>query len=352
MRLGRRRGSEDRASSMVKKGDSYYQMINFSYERANSPDAALEALQRDKESRLVAGGTDLIPLMKEDIVAPAVLVDISAWKEGSRIKWLEDRLYIGGLASLSSIAVHGDIRQSYAALAEACEVAATQQLRNMGTIGGNLLQQTRCWYYRGPHDCWLKGGSVCFARGGENEYHSIFDTDPQVSTCVSAHPSDPATALLALDARIRYMTTSGASEIPIAELFALPDDERRDFTTLPHDAILTEIVLPAVSKGGRSVYVKGMARAAWSFALASIAIHLELDGARIGEARVALGGVAPIPMRSSEVESQLNGAQTGSVDSSYLAELLVKDARPLAHNGYKVALLRGLFQEALDKVLS
>src|SRR5207237_577033 len=162
-------------------------------------------------------------------------------------------------------------------LADASRSAATPQLRNMGTIGGNLLQQTRCWYYRGPFDCWLKGGETCYARKGDNELHSIFMSDPSVSPCVSANPSDPAAALLAL---------------------------------------------------------------------AGVALFVEMDSERIVQARVALSGVAPIPMRVPSVEQLLLDKGT-SADVDELSDLLVAEARPLEHNAYKVALLRGLFKKAL-----
>ncbi|HYP18441.1 MAG TPA: FAD binding domain-containing protein, partial [Chloroflexia bacterium] len=169
-------------------------MDNFTYRRARSPQEALDALQQQDGSKLLAGGTDLVPLLKEGIWSPGSLVDITAMTGCDAIETREDGLHIGALVPLSILASHPAIQQSYTALSDACRLAATPQLRNMGTIGGNLLQQTRCWYYRGPYDCWLKGGDVCYARGGENEYHSIFATAPEESRCVSAHPSDPAAA--------------------------------------------------------------------------------------------------------------------------------------------------------------
>src|SRR5947209_5622843 len=183
-------------------------MNNFAYSRAGSIEEALQSLQAGQTS-LLAGGTDLVPLMKDEIASPVAVVDITGWKELSRIEQREDGLHIGALVSLGDIARDSLVAGSYAALAQACNLAATPQLRNMGTIGGNLLQQTRCWYYRGPYNCWLKGGDTCFARGGENELHSIFATAPDQSPCVSAHPSDPAAALLAFDAQVKYRTSSG-----------------------------------------------------------------------------------------------------------------------------------------------
>src|SRR5436305_1856953 len=187
-------------------------MSDFEYIRAHSVEDALSALRDTQGAQVLAGGTDLVPLMKDELASPLALVDIGAWKDGSRIEARSDGLHIGALASLSAIASDPIVRSQYAALAEACELAASPQLRNMGTIGGNLLQQTRCWYYRGPYNCWLKGGDTCFARGGENELHSIFSTGPDQSPCVSAHPSDPAAALLAFDALVKYRTASGENQ--------------------------------------------------------------------------------------------------------------------------------------------
>lgn len=196
-------------------------MNRFEYSRAATPEEAVSLLA-DATSQIIAGGTDLLPLMKEGIIAPAQLVDISLWLKGRDIVQQAEWLEIGALVTLSEVARHEHIRAEYTALADACGLAAAPQLRNMGTIGGNLLQATRCAYYRGPYDCWLKGGETCFAREGENEQHSIFLTSPEQSMCVSAHPSDPATALLALGARVRYQTASGEDEADLEGFYSLP----------------------------------------------------------------------------------------------------------------------------------
>lgn len=326
-------------------------MDNFTYRRARTTQEALDALQQEDGSKLLAGGTDLVPLMKEGIWSPHTLVDITAMSGCDTVAAKEDGLHIGALVPLSTLAAHPTIQQSYTALSDACRLAATPQLRNMGSIGGNLLQQTRCWYYRGPYDCWLKGGEVCYARGGENEYHSIFATSPDESRCVSAHPSDPAAALLALDARVTFQTARGETELPIEELYALPEESRRSFVTLPREAVLTGIRLSSATTAGRSIYDKAMARASWAFALAGVAIYLEKQGSTIDKARIALSGVAPIPIRARKVEALLDGADPDSLDPTALAETLVESARPLAHNQYKVKLLRALFKQTLARIM-
>ncbi len=322
-------------------------MHNFSYVRAKTPQEASHALAEGNGNvKLLAGGTDLIPLAKEGIISPGGLVDISDWREGRGITEQEGALVIGALTPLSAIASDERVSRKYAALAEACSMAATPQLRNMGTIGGNLLQQTRCWYFRGPFDCWLKGGDKCYARTGENEYHSIFATDD--SPCVSVHPSDPAAALVAFGARVAYTTPQGEYEVALADLYALPEASRRSFVALPADAVITAVSLPDVSPETRSVYVKAMARASWGFALAGVAIVLV--GNPITDARVALSGVAPIPVRAGNVEAAIRGHALSKLDGNALADTLVEDAKPLSHNGYKVELLRGVFVEALEAV--
>jgi len=319
-------------------------MNRFEYTRAGSPDEA-SGLLADETSRIIAGGTDLLPLMKDGIISPAKLVDISLWLKGREILQGTEHLEIGALVTLSEIARHEEIKMGYTALADACGLAAAPQLRNMGTIGGNLLQATRCSYFRGPYDCWLKGGDTCFAREGENEQHAIFLTSPEQSACVSAHPSDPATALLALGARVRYQTTSGEAEVDLGDFYRLPKEEQRSMTSIPHDAVITAVVLPR--KPARSLYRKAMPRATWSFALAGVALAVEIEGGTITEARLALGGVAPIPIRATAVEQAMQGHTPAELRADDLAELLVKDAMPLSRNGYKVQLLKGLFKQVL-----
>ncbi len=323
-------------------------MNNFSYIKADGVEDAMRAGSTDGSVRILAGGTDIIPLIKDGIVAPDTLIDISGWQDCSSITEVDGGLLIGALASLAAVACHPRVLDSYKALADACKLAATPQLRNMGTLGGNLLQQTRCWYYRGPYDCWMKGGQLCFARDGENENHAIFMTDPAESKCVSAHPSDPGAALLALDASVLIMTSGGEIEMPVAEFFALPTDDRRTYTNLPEGELITGIKLPQPSPNRRSSYTKAMARATWAFALAGVALSAEIDKGRIENARVALTGVAPIPFRVPGVEGQISGRAVTDLDFEALGTLVVEKAAPLAHNGYKVDVLRALFKQALS----
>jgi xanthine dehydrogenase YagS FAD-binding subunit len=325
---------------------------DFAYVAAGSVQEALRVLEQSRDAHLIAGGTDLLPLMKQGVVEPSTLVDISRWREGRYIRVHGAGLSIGALTPLSELATHDVILRSYRALAEACRLAATPQLRNMGTIGGNLLQQSRCWYYRGPYMCWLKGGDRCYAREGENEYHSIFATEPEVSQCVSAHPSDPAAALLALGAHVKVSMLHGEVDLPLEALYALPTPDRRSFVTLPEHAVLTEVTLPPVGDNQRSTYVKAMARATWAFALAGVAVWMDLSGGTVRQARIALAGVAPIPVRAARAEALLLGSSPAEWDYGRLGKALVEGARPLAHNRYKITLLQGIFKQALEQLLA
>jgi xanthine dehydrogenase YagS FAD-binding subunit len=326
-------------------------MHNFKYLKADSLESALAALERGNGASLLAGGTDLVPLMKGEIVAPETLVDISGLSQLNYVEAREGRLHIGATTPLSDLAAHPLVLGRYTALAEACQSAATPQLRNMSTIAGNLLQQPRCWYYRGEHNCWLKGGEVCYARQGENELHAIFLNSPSESRCVSVHPSDPAVALLLFDATVRISTAQGESEVPLRDLYDRPIPERRNGATLPAGAVITEIVLKPM-EGGRSTYLKAMPRASWAFALVSVALFFRVADGRVAEARLGVGGVAPIPLRFSQVESLLLGQDTAQIDAESLVDILVAEATPLSKNGYKVPLLKGLFKQALAEVLS
>ena len=325
-------------------------MHNFDYTKAGTLEDAVSAVGAGNGAALLAGGTDLLPLMKDEIVTPDRLVDIGGLSQLSYIDERDGTVHIGSMSKLSDIAGHPLVAERYRALAQACGLAATPQLRNMSTIGGNLLQQPRCWYYRGEHNCWLKGGEVCFARNGENEQHAIFLNSPGQSRCVSVHPSDPAVALLLFDAVVRMNTPQGKTEAPLSELYEVPTPQRRNGFVLPSGAVITEILLNPMD-GGSSVYLKAMPRASWAFALVSVGLYLRIEAGRIEDARLTLGGVAPVPLRLQDVEAQMVGRDATSLDRYLLAESLVAGATPLSQNGYKVPLLRGLFKQALAQLL-
>lgn len=295
------------------------------------------------ETRALAGGTDLLTLMKSEVVTPQQLVNLKHTDLPRGITLDGDTLTIGALTSLSEIESSALAQGHAPALVEAIAVAATPQLRNMATLGGNLLQRPRCWYFRSPaFHCWLKGGSECQARDGENQHHAIFDKSP----CVAVHPSDPATALVALDAEVVLRGADGERSVPIAEFFALPTDERRTENILADDELITAVRVPP-QNNMRGTYLKAMDRKVWAFALVSVAVTLRLDNGRIADVRVVLGGVAPVPWRSAAAEQVLVGQQPDAALFDRAAQAALADAQPLELNGYKVPLAQALIRQAL-----
>ena len=318
-------------------------MRSFVYERPETIDEALKLL--DADTRPLAGGTDLLTLMKGDIAAPERLLDIKRLSELSDQITLDgDRIGIGALATLAQLEIDELVMSHLPALAEAAEVAATPQLRNMATIGGNVLQRPRCWYYRNDDvQCWLKGGDECFARGGDNREHAIFDVSP----CVAAHPSDLAAVLVAYGATVHYRDTGGEHEIAAEDFFQAPTDDRRIEHVLPETAVITGVTIPLPKESARSTYLKAMDRKAWAFALAGVAVSLEMDGDMVSAARVVLGGVAPVPVRAPEAESVLVGSRLDSEVANRAAQAAIAGTEPLSHNGYKVPLVIALVRKAI-----
>jgi xanthine dehydrogenase YagS FAD-binding subunit len=324
-------------------------MRTFEYARAATLDeapglvAGEHTLQNGK--RFLAGGTDLLTLMKADVIQPSLLVDIKRTDGLPRdIKESEEGLTLGALTTLGEIERHPVIAQRFRALSEAVSLAATPQLRNMATIGGNLLQRPRCWYYRSAlFHCWLKGGSECQARDGENQHHAIFGESP----CVATHPSDPAAALMALGATVRLRGSAGERTLMVEELFAEPTDEHRAETVIRPDELLLDVSLPAPAGGARSTYLKAMDRKVWAFALVGVAAMLRLDGRKVAEARLVLSGVAPIPWRAHAAEQLLTGQEATPELLARAADTALAEAHALEHNGYKVPLARNLVRRAL-----
>jgi xanthine dehydrogenase YagS FAD-binding subunit len=242
-------------------------------------------------------------------------------------------------------AVHADatIRGQYAVLAEAAETVATPQIRNVGTIAGNVCQRPWCWYYRNGFPCFKAGGNQCFSFAGENQFHAIFGGGPSYIV----HPSDTAPALVALDARFRIAGPSGTREVPAGEFFVLPRVNAAGENALAADEMLVSAWVPAPRPGTRSGYRKVMDREAWTHAIVSAAAVLEMDGGVCRSARIVLGGVAPIPWRLSEVEKVLVGQQITEDLAARAGELAVAGARPLSKNAYKIPMTRGLVRRTI-----
>jgi xanthine dehydrogenase YagS FAD-binding subunit len=324
-------------------------MKNFSHVNAGSVEEAIRLLGVDR-SRAIAGGTDLLTLMKPEIVAPDHLVNLKSIPGMDYVRFEKnDGLRIGALATLSEIMVNKTVREQYPLLVRAISVSASPQLRNRGTIGGNLNQAPRCWYYRGQFHCWLKGGQICYAREGQNAHHAIFQGGP----CYAVHPSDPAPALVALGAQARIVGPDGERNLPLEELFQAPRTDSRRLTILKPWEIVTELLLPVPSPGSRGIYLKAMERRVWAFAQVGVALQVALDGENIREIRVVAGGVSATPWRLKEVEGILRGRVPDEAIIDQAAGMAASGAKPLSHNGYKVPLIQGLLKEALlDQILS
>jgi xanthine dehydrogenase YagS FAD-binding subunit len=311
----------------------------FRYERASDPGAAVAVVAGDPEAWFIAGGTELVNWMKEGIARPRRLIDIN----GLALAGIEadaKGLRIGALARMSEVATHPAVRQDYPAIAESLELSASAQLRNMASMGGNLMQRTRCAYFRAETalPCNKRvPGSGCAARRGENRGHAIFGWS---EACVATHPSDVAVALAAFDAVVHVRGPSGPRTGPIVEFHRLPGDNPHLDTVLEHGELVVGIEVPAAPLTRRSRYLKLRERASYEFALVSVAAAVDLDGGRIRAARVALGGVAPRPWRLRAAEANLAGVELAEAPIRAAIEASFDEARPLAHNGFKVELAK------------
>lgn len=318
-------------------------MGSFSYVRAGSVKQAVTALARNG-ARLHAGGTDLLGCLRDRVFDAESVVSISGIDElGGIAERPDGSLRIGALATLAEIASHPLIHDRYPVLAQATASAASPQLRNQGTIGGNVCQRPRCWYFRGDFVCTRKGGSICYAFDGENRYHCIFGGDG----CYIVHPSDTAPALVALNAQVSIAGPKGPRLIAIETLFLLPKQDIRRETVLEAGEIVTEIIVPPPQVGSRSTYRKVRERGSWDFALVSVAVAAVVSGGTVRTARVVLGGVAPKPWRSPAAEAALIGHSIDETAAMSAAAGAVEGAQPLAQNSYKVPLLRAAVEEAV-----
>ena len=305
-----------------------------------------QAHQQGHTASVAGGGSDLLQLMKERTVAPDVLINLKSIKNLDHITAKNGGFTIGGLTTLAAIAHDAGIRQKYAVLAEAAESVATPQIRNVGTIAGNVSQRPWCWYYRNNFPCLKNGGRTCFSVTGENEFHAILGGGPSYIV----HPSDTASALVALDATFRIAGPSGERSLPASEFFALPTKNPARENVLEPDEILTEVTLPALKTGTRSTYHKVMDREAWTHAVVAAAVVLEMDRDVCRHARIVLSGVAPIPWRVAEAEAMLVGQRITPEIAARVGEAAVANARPLAKNGYKVPLTSAVVRRTLTEL--
>jgi xanthine dehydrogenase YagS FAD-binding subunit len=323
-------------------------MINFQYARASDVSDAVRQIAADPTAKFIAGGTNLIDLMKEDVERPTRLIDISRLPLKSVEETSDGGLHIGALVPNSDLAWHPKVEQRYPLLSSAILAGASAQLRNMASTGGNLLQRTRCYYfYDTATPCNKRDpGSGCSAIHGVNRMHAILGTS---EACIAVHPSDMCVALAALEAKVHVAGPSGERVIAFADFHRLPGDTPQRDSNLNPNEIITAVELPGRGFAANYSYLKIRDRLSYAFALVSVAAALELDGDSIKDARLALGGVAHKPWRDPAAEAALRGRVADQATFERAAELLLRGARGFAHNTFKIDLARRAVVRALTQ---
>ena len=319
-------------------------MNKFAFVDCTTVDQALAEL---KDGAVIkAGGIDLLDLMKDGIVSPPKLVNIRNVSSLRGITASSDGLHIGPLATLSEIAEHVEIQRSYAALADAAGHAATPQVRNMATLGGNLTQRPRCWYFRSSDfDCKKKNGTSqeCHAHEGENQYHAVMNN----STCAMVHPSSTAVPLLAMKAQVELTSKRGKRSVAMSEFYVPPEKSLVNETAVESGEIITGILVPVPERGTRSAYQKYGEKESFDWPLADAGIVLVMEGDRCRKAAVVMGVAAPTPIRSQAAEAVLSGAIINEATARAAAKAAMENATPLSKNGFKVQL----FQTAIYRTI-
>ncbi len=326
-------------------------MIDFQYARADTIADAVRQISADPRAKFIAGGTNLIDLMKEDVERPARLIDISRLPLNSVEETANGGLRIGALVPNSDLAYHPLITQRYPLLASAILAGASAQLRNMASTGGNLLQRTRCaYFYDTTSPCNKREpGSGCSAIAGLNRGHAILGTS---EACIATHPSDMCVALVALDATVHVVGPTGARAIAFADFHRLPGNTPQRDTNLERNEIIIAIELPARGFAVNCSYMKIRDRLSYAFALVSVAAALELEGDTIKAARLALGGVAHKPWRDPSAEAELQGQSIDYSTFTRAANVLLRGARGLEHNAFKIDLARSAIVRTLTQAAS
>jgi xanthine dehydrogenase YagS FAD-binding subunit len=327
-------------------------MRPFVLERPDTPATALQAFARKGEgANYLAGGTTLIDLMKLDVMRPQVVIDINALSRSAlgKIEAGPQGLRLGALAHMGDAADHQQVRRDYPVIAQALYLAASAQIRNMATLGGNVLQRTRCPYFRDTSytECNKRNpGSGCAALDGFNRMHAVLGASNQ---CIATYPGDFAQALIALDATVEVNGPDGARKFPFAALHKPPGDSPDVETTLQLGEMIAAFSVAPGAWTRRSLYLKIRDRQSYEFALASAAVALDISGGTVQEARIALGGVATVPWRAREAEAALKGKPFDDTAANAAAEAAFASATPLEHNAFKVALGRRTLVRALKQ---
>ncbi len=320
-------------------------MNKFTFVDCSTVDEAF--VQLGQGAMVKAGGIDLLDLMKEGIISPTKLVNIRNISSLREITTDADGLHLGPLVTLSEIAAHGEIQQSYAGLADAAGHAATPQVRNMATLGGNLMQRPRCWYFRSSDfDCKKKSGVVsddCHAHAGENQYHAVMNN----STCAMVHPSSTAVPLLGMNAQVELTSKRGKRMLPVSEFYVAPEQSLLNETAVQPGELITSVFVPKPEAGTRSAYQKYGDKESFDWPIADAGIVLVMDGSRCKKAAVVMGVAAPTPLRSPAAEAVLTGKTIDEAAARAAGKAAMQDATPLSQNGYKVQL----FQTAIYRTI-
>lgn len=318
-------------------------MKSFVYHQPKTVADAVRLLSQ-RDTMAIAGGQDLLGAMKDGLFEPGHVVNLKSLPGMREIRETSSGLQIGALVTLTEIAEHPVIRRDYTALAEAAESVATPQIRNVGTIGGNLCQRPRCWYFRDPHvHCLKKGGDQCYAVRGDNRYHAIISPGP----CYIVHPSDCAPALLAFGAKVTIASAKGTRTVALKDFFQMPDRNLKGENILKAGEIITQITVPKPPAGTRSTYLKVREKDSFDWALVSAAVVLQIQGGVCRQASVVLGGVAPVPYESPEAAKSLVGKAVNVQTAAAAGNAAVAKATPLELNAYKVPMAEAVVKRAV-----
>src|SRR5450759_1351503 len=315
------------------------------YQPSSVADAQKLLEQHGSDAWVLAGGLDSFDWLKDRIRKPKAVVDLSGIEELRGVRTTADGIEIGAMTTLTEVVSHLLIKQKYDLLAQATEVVASPQIRNQGTIGGNVSQDTRCWYYRGGWNCYRAGGNICYADTptSVNREHAIFGAD----RCVAVNPSDTASALVALDAQMVIRGPKGERVVNAEDYWLGPGIDITKMNVLQPNELLTSIRIPSTMAGAQFYFEKVRDRQVWDFPLMNVASAIKTNGANIGEARIVVNAVAATPRRLKNVETAITGKPRNEETADMAGKLAVEGAQPLRHNGYKVPLMRNLVKRAI-----
>ncbi len=320
-------------------------MKNFDYYQPEAATAASEVLAKVGAAHAKAGGTDLLGLVKHGVVAPAAIVNLLSVKELAGIRKLDGgKFRIGATATIDEVDTHAELRAAATAISEAAHGTATPLIRQRATVGGNLCQRPRCWYFRHPdYPCSKKGGEKCFAAEGENKYHAIFEN----VTCNIVHPSNLAPALWAFDAVISVTGPKGSKEIPIKDFWVLPEEDIKTEIALDAGEIVTGVTITVPGGKVGSAYIEVQEKQSFDWALVNCAARLDRDGDTVKDCRIVVSAVAPVPLRREKAEAVLRGKAFSESLAWEAAKAAIEGATPLRDNGYKVPMLRACVAHTL-----